>query len=71
MTNRIAHTTSNTPLARLMDDQGRRSLWLAQRVGVSQSLVRWWRLGERSITAKHLPAVAEALGVTVEELIGD
>ena len=71
MTNRIAHTTSNTPLARLMDDQGRRSLWLAQRVGVSQSLVRWWRRGERSITAKHLSAVAEALGVTVEELTGD
>lgn len=69
MTNRIAHTTANgTPLDRIMDDQGRRSQWLARRVGVSESLVRYWRSGERRITERFLPSVAQALGISVEEL---
>lgn len=69
MTKRIAHTTEHgTPLDRIMDDQGRRSQWLARKVGVSESLVRYWRNGGRRITEHHLPLVAVELGVSVEEL---
>lgn len=73
MTNRIAHTTSNgtlpaTPLDGIMEEQGRQNQWLARKVGVSHALVSFWRSGDRSLTKRHIAAVADALGVSVEDL---
>ena len=72
MAKRIELSTPNSsPLDRIMDDQGRQSQWLARRMGVSDSLVRYWRTGARRITEQHIARVADALGVSVEELSGD
>jgi hypothetical protein len=57
-----------TPLDRIMAEQGRRSDWLARTANVSTSLVRFWRLGQRSISERHLPIVAGALGVEPDDL---
>ena len=44
---------------------------LAERLGVSISAVGMWELGERNPPAKKLPALAAALGCTIDELFAD
>lgn len=42
---------------------------LARRVGCVQSNVSHWESGAAIVPTRRLPAIADALGVTVEDLI--
>jgi transcriptional regulator with XRE-family HTH domain len=44
---------------------------LAQTLGVSQPGVNAYELGQRRVPVSMLPTLARALGVSVEELIGE
>lgn len=43
---------------------------LADKIGVGQSAVQQWESGMSAPRRRHLPSVAEALGMTVAELMG-
>lgn len=43
---------------------------LARQIGCSYRLLHAWMTGEKRPGRKHLPALADALGVTIEELLG-
>lgn len=57
-----------TPIERVLDQQGRSMSWLARKAGVSVSYA--WRMlnGERPLTDEFRTAAAEALGVPVDIL---
>lgn len=57
-----------TNLRRIMEQQGRRHVWLAELTGVSPSHVTRVMNGERQPGPEFKRAAAEALGVPVEEL---
>lgn len=57
-----------TALARVLDAQGRRLIWVASRIGVDASTVSRWRSGERSIPARRAAELAAVLGVAIDEL---
>lgn len=62
--------TYRTNLDELMEEQGRRNKWLAERLGVkSLSSVSLWRSGARPIPRRYVKQIADELGVTVEQLI--
>lgn len=44
---------------------------MAEMVGVSVSTLIRWEKGKTSPTLKHLPKIAEVLGITIEELLKD
>lgn len=58
----------NTPLKRVLDQEGRRQTWLAERIGIDPRQVWGW------VHGLHIPApetqrlIAVALARTVEEL---
>ena len=37
--------------------------WLAKQIGVSESLVGKWQVGDRTMSAKHKRAIAEVLEI--------
>lgn len=43
---------------------------LAEKLGVDKSAVSHWENGESAPTAERIPAVASALGVSIDELFG-
>lgn len=57
-----------TILRQVMEEQGRRHVWLADLAGVSPSHVTRVMNGERQPGAEFKRVAAEALGVAVEEL---
>jgi transcriptional regulator with XRE-family HTH domain len=57
-------------MAQLRKEQGLTQAQLAELVGISQQLVASYEVGRRRIPAPKLPAVAHALAVSVEELLG-
>lgn len=57
-----------TNLRRIMEQQGRRHVWLAELTGVSPSHVTRVMNGERQPGPEFKRAAAAALGVPVEEL---
>lgn len=59
-----------SPLADLIERQGRRKSWLAKQVGVSPTLVSMWLSGRRRIRAEHVARIAELLGVETWEVTG-
>lgn len=46
-----------------MDEQGRKRTWLARKVGVSESFVRFILSGERTVSPELAERIATALGV--------
>lgn len=42
--------------------------WLARRVGVNRSTVRYWAENKVAPKAKYHPAIAQALGLELEEV---
>lgn len=57
-----------TSLARVLEVQGRRLIWVAARLGVDASTVSRWRSGERPIPEQRLKQLASVLGVAPEQL---
>jgi transcriptional regulator with XRE-family HTH domain len=52
-------------------DSGLSQVQLAQTMGVSQQTVASWEVGRRGVPVASLPALARALGTSVETLIGE
>lgn len=42
---------------------------LGRRIGVSRWVVSYWMSGKGSPRSKYIPNIAEALGITVEEVL--
>ncbi|WP_115563312.1 helix-turn-helix transcriptional regulator [Xanthomonas arboricola] len=57
--------------AQLRKDQSITQAQLAQWLGVSQQTITAYKVGRRRIQVSALPTIARALGVSVEELIGE
>lgn len=58
-------------LARLQAERGETNYRLAKTLGVHQSSIANWKSGETTPHPKHLRALAEHFGVTVDELLTD
>lgn len=58
----------DTPLKRVLHEEGRRQDWLASQVGVRPEQVWRWVHGLHEPADDTKQAIAEALGRTVEEL---
>jgi transcriptional regulator with XRE-family HTH domain len=63
-------TAPPTALAAVLDEQGRRLSWLADRLQVDSSTVSRWRSGERAIPIGRIPQLARVLDVASEDLVG-
>ncbi len=63
--------TANPPtaLAAVLDEQGRRLSWLADRLEVDSSTVSRWRSGDRAIPPARIVQLARVLGVAPEDLV--
>lgn len=59
-----------TPLATILDRQGRRLAWVAARLGVDASTVSRWRSGDRALPAARRTQLAAILEVDPIELAG-
>lgn len=57
-----------TRLAEVLDEQGRRRDWLADRTGVSPATVTLVAQGKRTPSAEFRAKAAEALGVSERDL---
>jgi transcriptional regulator with XRE-family HTH domain len=57
-------------LAGLRKAKGLTQVQLAERLGVSQQAVTAYESGNRRVPISTLPALADVLGVSIEELIG-
>jgi len=57
-------------LASLRKAQGLTQVQLAELLGVSQQAVTAYESGQRRVPISSLPALADTLGVSIEELIG-
>ena len=57
-----------TGLARVIHDQGRKAIWVAERLGVSHTTVTRWSRGEWPIPSARVAQLATLLGVTEDEL---
>ena len=58
-----------TAFAAVLDAQGRRLAWVAQRLGVDSSTVSRWRSGDRPIPMRRREQLAAILGVDAAELL--
>lgn len=59
---------TETPLKRILEDEGRTQAWLARRLGVKPQQVGIWVHGIYRPLPETQEAIAAALGRTVEEL---
>lgn len=57
-------------IRQLRERAGLRQYELAAKMGVKQSSVQKWEVGTSYPTYPHLLALADLLGVTVDELLG-
>jgi transcriptional regulator with XRE-family HTH domain len=57
-------------IAQLRKDQGMTQTQLAQRLGIAQQTLAHYEVGRLRVAASMLPVLAQVLGTTVEELIG-
>jgi len=57
-------------VAQLRKEQGLTQIQLAELLNISQQLVASYEAGRRRIPVSMLPALAQALAVTVEDLLG-
>ena len=58
-------------IAQLRKDSHITQVQLAETLGISQSTVNAYELGNRRVPVSTLPLLARTLGVSVEELIGE
>lgn len=58
-------------IAQLRKDSGITQIQLAEMMGVSQQTVAAWEVGRRGVPVSSVPALARALGSTVQALIGE
>ena len=63
--------TRITNLARLIDERGLRHGFVAAKVGVSKASLSRWCNGARRIPAARVDALAAAIGVSPEEIVGE
>ncbi len=66
-----ARTSDGSPLKTLREKAGLSLRELARRIGEDHSNVRYWETSGRLPRADVLIPMAKALGVTVEELLGE
>jgi len=57
-------------LATAREQLGLSQMQLAQKLGVSQKVITYWERNEVALRSEQLTAIAEALGISVEELLG-
>ena len=57
-------------LARLQAEHAESNYRLAKALGIHQTTIANWRSGERRPHPKHLAALAEHYGCSVEKLVG-
>ncbi len=57
-------------LASAREQLGLSQMQLAERLGVSQKVITYWERNEVALRSEQLTSVAEALGISVEELLG-
>lgn len=57
-------------VAQLRKDQGLTQTQLAERLGIAQQTLAHYEVGRLRVAASMLPTLAQVLGTTVEELIG-
>lgn len=50
-------------LGKVLDEQGRKNGWIAEKLGVSPATVTLWRQGKREIPERRVHELAELLGV--------
>jgi transcriptional regulator with XRE-family HTH domain len=60
-------TGQETPLKRILREEGRKQAWLAERIGVSATQMSYWVNGLHCPEEKR-EAIAAALGRTVDEV---
>jgi transcriptional regulator with XRE-family HTH domain len=58
-------------IAQLRKDSSITQIQLAEIMGVSQQTVAAWEVGRRGVPVSSVPALARALGSTVEALVGE
>ena len=61
-------TDTEQPVARLVREQGRQKQWVARQIGVSPSEMTRILRGDRVLTLPQAQRLAQALGVTIEDL---
>ena len=59
------------PIWAIMDDEGRRISWLAQRAGYTRVYLSYVKAGKRHGSARFRARCAAALGRSVAELFAD
>ena len=57
-----------TPLKRILDEEGRRQDWLARQLNVDESAVSRWVRGVHVPSEPNRRAIAEALGRNVDDV---
>lgn len=57
-------------VAQLRKDQGLTQTQLAERLGIAQQTLAHYEVGRLRVAASMLPTLAQVLGTTIEELIG-
>lgn len=60
-----------TPLKRVLEDEGRTQAWIARRLGVSRTQVGFWVHGINIPTEPNRVRIADLLGRTADELWPD
>lgn len=55
----------------LIKDQGKKQIDLTNYLGVSKNVFTDWKAGRNNSYKKHLPQIAEFLGVSVDYLVGN
>lgn len=57
-----------TAFGKVLDAQGRRPTWVADRLGIHHASVGRWANGERTIPPARIPQLASLLGVEASEI---
>jgi putative transcriptional regulator len=60
-----------TRIGEVLKEEGRTSIWLAEKMKKTQNTISLWVKGKVSITLDDLYKVSEALNVPVKELLYD
>lgn len=65
----VSAYASETPIARLVREQGRIKGWLAKQIGCDRSRLSRILSGERTMTVEEAARAARALGVPMETFV--
>lgn len=67
----VPEARAETPLARVVREQGRLKGWLAERIGCGPERLSRLLTGERSLTLEEASRAAIALGVPIETFLAE